>query len=585
MSVAWKRAQARTDRRRIDPRRDSVHRPRPRPTPGEPRRPRPKGAPIAHRQNPQRDPHPMNALVDIVIPVYNEETDLERSVRRLHAYLRAPSRSRSGSRSRTTPAPTAPVDGAAAGRRAARRAGRAPAAEGPRPCAAGGLAGERRAGGRLHGRRPVDGPDALLPLVAPLLSGHSDVAIGSRLARGFAGRARAEARVHLALLQPASCAPSLRVRFRDAQCGFKAMRADAAGGCCRSVRGHAWFFDTELLVLAERAGLRIHEVPVDWVDDPDRRVDIARRRSPTSGRRASSVRLAGAPIRRSTRSGRRDRPPQFRQIKSFAAIGSCQHAGLVALYAAPRGPRRIAAPMRCALVSRRSATPRPTGASPSASRAATGSAASRRGARRVRRRPGDHDRLDRRSSTVAPRARPTASSGRRSSRANVLGDGRPVRAAADLDRPARRLPRARRVDRASRPDGATREYPYIAGPGRVPHNDRSRCNRASLEPARDHRVQPRERRPPRAPRPKRPRAARRPPGRARSASAARGRRVPLEPDGQRLRQHVLLGGGPGGVAELERLVLRLARRLGLHHRRQAAARRRWSWACRSGCSG
>ena len=37
-----------------------------------------------------------------------------------------------------------------------------------------------------------------------------------------------------------------------------------------------WFFDTELLVLAERAGLRIHEVPVDWVDDPDSRVDIVR---------------------------------------------------------------------------------------------------------------------------------------------------------------------------------------------------------------------------------------------------------------------------------------------------------------------
>ncbi|HXT89102.1 MAG TPA: hypothetical protein VN714_07570 [Trebonia sp.] len=35
-----------------------------------------------------------------------------------------------------------------------------------------------------------------------------------------------------------------------------------------------WFFDTELLVLAERAGLRIHEVPVDWTDDTDSRVDI-----------------------------------------------------------------------------------------------------------------------------------------------------------------------------------------------------------------------------------------------------------------------------------------------------------------------
>jgi hypothetical protein len=40
------------------------------------------------------------------------------------------------------------------------------------------------------------------------------------------------------------------------------------------VAEQAWYFDTELLVLAERSGLRIHEVPVDWVDDPDSRVDI-----------------------------------------------------------------------------------------------------------------------------------------------------------------------------------------------------------------------------------------------------------------------------------------------------------------------
>ena len=40
------------------------------------------------------------------------------------------------------------------------------------------------------------------------------------------------------------------------------------------VEDTGWFFDTEMLVLAERAGLRIHEVPVDWVDDPDSRVDI-----------------------------------------------------------------------------------------------------------------------------------------------------------------------------------------------------------------------------------------------------------------------------------------------------------------------
>jgi len=65
-------------------------------------------------------------------------------------------------------------------------------------------------------------------------------------------------------------------KFSDAQCGFKAIRADRAGDLLPRVQDTAWFFDTELLVLAERAGLRIHEVPVDWTDDADSRVDIVR---------------------------------------------------------------------------------------------------------------------------------------------------------------------------------------------------------------------------------------------------------------------------------------------------------------------
>ncbi len=117
--------------------------------------------------------------------------------------------------------------------------------------------------------------NALLPLVAPLLSGHSDLAIGSRLqhaSRVVRGPKREViSRGYNLLVRGA-----LRTRFTDAQCGFKAIRADVAREVLPLVEDDAWFFDTELLVLAERAGLRIHEVPVDWVDDPDSRVDLAR---------------------------------------------------------------------------------------------------------------------------------------------------------------------------------------------------------------------------------------------------------------------------------------------------------------------
>ena len=68
----------------------------------------------------------------------------------------------------------------------------------------------------------------------------------------------------------------LATRVRDAQCGFKAVRADVARRLLPAVEDDGWFFDTELLLLAEHNGLRIHEVPVDWIDDADSRVHVAR---------------------------------------------------------------------------------------------------------------------------------------------------------------------------------------------------------------------------------------------------------------------------------------------------------------------
>jgi len=115
--------------------------------------------------------------------------------------------------------------------------------------------------------------NALLPLVAPLLSGHSDLAIGTRLARGSrvirGPKRELISRGYNLLLRTL-----MGVRFSDAQCGFKAIRRDQARALLPLTQDTGWFFDTELLVLAERAGLRIHEIPVDWVDDLDSRVDI-----------------------------------------------------------------------------------------------------------------------------------------------------------------------------------------------------------------------------------------------------------------------------------------------------------------------
>jgi glycosyltransferase involved in cell wall biosynthesis/putative flippase GtrA len=114
---------------------------------------------------------------------------------------------------------------------------------------------------------------ALAPLVAPLISGHSDLAIGTRLGRG-SRVVRGAKREIISRCYNLILKSTLQAKFSDAQCGFKAIRADVAQRLLPYVTDTGWFFDTELLVLAERSGLRIHEVPVDWVDDPDSTVDI-----------------------------------------------------------------------------------------------------------------------------------------------------------------------------------------------------------------------------------------------------------------------------------------------------------------------
>jgi glycosyltransferase involved in cell wall biosynthesis len=219
-------------------------------------------------------PAPAGALdVEIVVPVYNEQDDLVRCVRRLHEYLRDFPFS-----SLITIADNASTDATLL--LAYRLAAELPGVRVVHLQAKGRGRALRevwsRSTAEVVAYMDIDlstDLSALLPLVAPLMSGHSDVAIGSRLSRS-ARVVRGPKRELISRCYNLLLRATLRTRFSDAQCGFKAMRTDCARGLLPHVHDTGWFFDTELLVLAERSGLRIAEVPVDWIDDADSRVDI-----------------------------------------------------------------------------------------------------------------------------------------------------------------------------------------------------------------------------------------------------------------------------------------------------------------------
>jgi glycosyltransferase involved in cell wall biosynthesis len=212
--------------------------------------------------------------VEIVVPVYNERRTLEGSIRRLHGFL-----SSSFPFSwRILIADNASTDGTLA---ISRRLTYELAGVEVLHLPAKGRGRALRSAWSDSDARVVCYMDvdlstdlaALLPLIAPVISGHSDIAIGTRLGRG-ARVQRSRKRELISRCYNHLLRLVLRARFSDAQCGFKAIRGDAARVLLPSVRDEEWFFDTELLVLAQRRGLRIHEVPVDWVEDSDSRVDL-----------------------------------------------------------------------------------------------------------------------------------------------------------------------------------------------------------------------------------------------------------------------------------------------------------------------
>lgn len=117
--------------------------------------------------------------------------------------------------------------------------------------------------------------DALLPLVHSVLDGGYHVATGSRMTRGsqirrsFRREITSRGLIFLIKLLFVS-------KLTDTQCGFKAIDRATAHELLPRVESDEWFFDTELLLLAEKGGYRIRNIPIRWTEDPDSRVNVVK---------------------------------------------------------------------------------------------------------------------------------------------------------------------------------------------------------------------------------------------------------------------------------------------------------------------
>ncbi len=214
--------------------------------------------------------------VDVVIPVLNEERELERSVQTVRAFLTK----KLPCRWRIVVADNGSVDGTAeAGRNLARS------------CADVQFVRlERRGRGRALRRAWLESSadivcymdvdlstelEALPKAIRAMTQGHCDLAVGSRLLPG-SEITRSLKREVISRAYNFLVKALLHTRFSDAQCGFKALTREVVETIVPQVRDESWFFDTELLVLAERFGFRIQDLPVVWNDDADSRVKILR---------------------------------------------------------------------------------------------------------------------------------------------------------------------------------------------------------------------------------------------------------------------------------------------------------------------
>ncbi|HEU4760228.1 MAG TPA: dolichyl-phosphate beta-glucosyltransferase [Dehalococcoidia bacterium] len=216
--------------------------------------------------------------VDVVIPVYNEERALPQTVPRLRDFLSEPAFSYTW---RIVIADNASLDRTPeVGRRLADEYG--DEVEYVRI--------EQKGRGRALRQTWLESPmdilsymdvdlstelEAFPALISAIAGDGYDIAIGSRLARG-ARVTRSFSRTALSRGYNAIIKAVFRTRFSDAQCGFKAVSRPVAQELIPLTEDNNWFFDTELLIIAEKLGYRIKDVPVAWIEDPDTRVNVSR---------------------------------------------------------------------------------------------------------------------------------------------------------------------------------------------------------------------------------------------------------------------------------------------------------------------
>ena len=214
-------------------------------------------------------------LVEVVLPAYNEEQDLPRSVETLVEFLRGQPQWAW----RVLVADNASTDGTLA-------TAEALAAEHPeveafhlpqkgrgRALRAAWLRSDADAVCYMDVDLSTD-LSALPALIASVLDGGYDVAIGTRLARGSRVYKRTLKREITSRSYNLIIKSMFWTRFSDAQCGFKALNRAAAQRLLPLVQDNAFFFDTEMLLIAEKRGLRIFEAPVTWTDDPGTTVRV-----------------------------------------------------------------------------------------------------------------------------------------------------------------------------------------------------------------------------------------------------------------------------------------------------------------------